>query len=281
MTKPTRRAGGANYKAWFVSLLWIIHSKEARAGFVTNRHCVASNRAIKRAVVGLASSSNDNNNFDDFGGSVLGEASNASGDDTGDDLAKEFFKQVRAREETKQDDEPLATKADSAEEEEVDVWGLPKDLVIEEGEEDEPEVYPQQLLSEAEARALNRRPFSRRREVIAGKDAATRARKFTGRRDDDNNNNMMFLDSRQRRQRQQQQQGDDNVMRMMGENNLWLQQPEKAILVQAGIVLLMFIVFVLVGVTGGIGSYNDIGDATEGFEETIPDFNDSEVSVWL
>ena len=70
-------------------------------------------------------------------------------------------------------------------------------------------------------------------------------------------------------------------MRMMGENNLWLQQPEKAILVQAGIVLLMFIVFVLVGVTGGIGSYNDIGDATEGFEETIPDFNDSEVSVWL
>jgi len=67
----------------------------------------------------------------------------------------------------------------------------------------------------------------------------------------------------------------------MEDNIFWI-DPEKALLVQLGIVLVLLVGALVVGFTGGIISGGDVGvEEMTGVDEFMPQPSDSEGSVWI
>ena len=170
--------------------------------------------------------------FDDF--ASIGDASS----DEGEQLAKQFYKQLRDREETAK-----------------------------------PDRTPE-LLSEEEARQINRDAFRLRTEVPT--------RKFTGRRDELPPSAGLFSG-----------QGASvysvpSPRQRMAENEFNLVgRAERLALVQTSLTVFLLVVGIFVGVTGGISSndwsavIDSLDTSIEGIEEALPIPTDDATSVWL
>lgn len=225
---------------------------------------------------------NKKRQYDDFGSVPIGDdgqmssnsnddnGSNSSGGDNSSDgmgLAKDFYKQLKQREQQGQntDNDNVAVVPDTVDYR-VDDSGM----------------TPQ------EARAQNRQSsfFSGSpREVIIGKDGVpqqvTPTRKFTGQQ---GGPSLFAASARSTSSSSTSSElnDPDDVMRMMGSNNPWLMRPGQALAAQAVLVAIMFVVFVYVGMTGGIGSY-DNSVVLDGMDDMtlLPEPSDTEVSVWL
>ena len=182
--------------------------------------------------------------FDDF--ASFGDAAGADGEA----LAREFYQQLRDR---KEEEKPTA-----------------------------PESPP--MLSEQEARYVNREAFSRRQEVVAGKEVTPNIRKFTGQSDKDMPSAGLFsgrgasvfsIPTNTPRQR-------------MAENEFSLVSGvERSLLIQIVVTLTLLSLAIYIGMTGGISSndWSSLADSLdtsiEGIEGILPIPTDTETSVWL
>jgi hypothetical protein len=177
-------------------------------------------------------------------------------DDDGAVLAKEFYEQLKKRQEgvTNMDTKDT-TPGPSA------------------------SIQAEEILNERERRALNQQAFSRRREVVSGIDVGSK--KFTGQQSagffSGNGPSIYSVPIDQNR---------NSVKQRMLQNEFNLStRGEQSIFIQAGIALVMLAVFAYVGFTGGIEANSAIGgiDPTsiEGMETMMPTPTDTEKTFWL
>lgn len=178
----------------------------------------------------------------------LEDDADADGDD-GLALAKEFYAQLRQREDSNTTKEDYFNPSDPS--------------------RDPDEAY---TLLERSPSKLPSQPFVDDgfgpREVVAGKYVQDTPKKFTGA------GNSVFGSSS----------GDNTEFLSSSEMGL-LNRFEQTIAVQAGFALLMLVVVVFVGLNGGIVSYSadELADMPyeTGFDQAMPEPTDTEYSVWL
>lgn len=189
--------------------------------------------------------------FDDL--PSIGDAASADGEA----LAKAFYQQLRAREENDDDD---------------DGEQMP--------------VVPTGVLSEGEARYVNRQAFTRRQEIVASKDISpTTGRKFTGQPNADETPSAGLFSGRGASvysipANSPRQRMVENEFNLVGRN-------ERSLLIQIAATLALLTFAIYIGMTGGISS-NDwssvpdsIDTSIEGMEGVLPVPTDTETSVWL
>jgi hypothetical protein len=192
----------------------------------------------------------------------IGDAAASNSD--GQAMADEFYKQLRQRENRPQ--ENLGTRDSSNQQQQQQ----PENNVD----------FP--TLPEEEARFLNREPFTRRKEVQAGKDSTT---KFTGRREPESLNYASPFTSSSSSASSSNSSPRTPREQMMEREFQLVGRAEKGIAIQAVFAVLALCFYIFVGVSGGITSYVESddfgGDDTMPLEEVMPVQTDREVSVWL
>lgn len=219
--------------------------------------------------------SSGNNEFDDFG-SIGGEDESAASD--GEALAKEFYKQLKEREESSSSDKKEETfPSDSA---------GPKDTFdsrADNGNGNNDRIQQNDYLTPAEARFINREAFANRREVVAGKDIISSTnKKFTG-APSSSSSAGLFSGSGQSvfsvpsTPRERMIQNEMNLVT----------RADRSIGIQAVFALVLLVFYLTVGLTGGIEA-NDwslvedsLDTSLEGIEQIMPQPSDTETSVWL
>lgn len=193
--------------------------------------------------------------FDDF--SSVGDTGDAP-DAEGEALAKAFYQQVRERK-TEQEQEEKKSEP--------------------------------RTLSEEEARSLNRKPFGRRQEVIAGKDAGTTPsprtkRKYTGQTTSGSDIPSAGLFSGKGASVYSVPSASPRERMMRNELDL-VGRAEKSLLIQIATTLGLLSLGIYIGLTGGIDAndWSSVSDSLdtsiEGIEGVIPVPTDTEASVWL
>ena len=219
---------------------------ESRA-FTTTKHLPVLRKAATAIATTKLWSVGD---FDDL--PSIGDAASADGEA----LAKAFYEQLRARDDNDDDD----------------------------GEKRP--VIPTGRLSEGEARYVNRQAFSRRQEIVAGKEISpTAARKFTGQPNADETPSAGLFSGRGASvysipANSPRQRMVENEFSLVGRN-------ERSLLIQIAATLALLTFAIYIGMTGGISS-NDwssvpdsIDTSIEGMEGVLPVPTDTETSVWL
>lgn len=183
-------------------------------------------------------------------------------DDDGSALAKEFYQQLKKR----QDGDNRSDNKNIVFDTYTDPDG--PSGIIPSGE----------MLNEQEARDLNRQAFSRRREIVGGVDVPTR--KFTGQQ------SAGFFSGKGPSVYSVPLERNPNSNQRMRQNEFDLAaRGEQAILIQGGVALLMLCFFLYIGASGGIDA-NDALElvnptSMEGMETMMPVPTDTEASVWL
>jgi hypothetical protein len=182
-------------------------------------------------------------------------------DDDGAVLAKEFYEQLKKRQEGVKNMETN---------DRFDTYTAP---------DPSGSVRSEEMLNEREARELNQQAFSRRREVVAGIDVGSK--KFTGQQSAgffSGNGPSVYsvpLDRNRNSSKQRMRQNEFNLAT----------RGEQSILIQGGIALVMLAFFAYIGFTGGIEANSAIGgiDPTsiEGMETMMPVPTDTEKTFWL
>ena len=165
----------------------------------------------------------DNSDLDGIG---------SQSDDDGSALAKEFYQQLKKRQDRNNETDNKN--------ELFDIYTTP----------DAPSgsIPSEEMLNERDARDLNRQAFSRRREVVGGVDVPMK--KFTGQQSAGffSGNGPSVYSVPVDRSRQRMQQNEFNVA-SRGEQSLYI---------QGGIAILMLCFFLYVGFTGGIEANSSI-----------------------
>lgn len=191
--------------------------------------------------------------FDDL--PSIGEAASPDGEA----LAKAFYQQLRAREENDDDDN---------------------------NDEQQKPVMPKGMLTEGEARYVNRQAFSRRQEIIASSEISpTTARKFTGQPNADETPSAGLFSGRGASvysipAKSPRQRMVENEFSLVGRN-------ERSLLIQIAATLALLTFAIYIGMTGGISSNdwssvpNSIDTSMDGMEGVLPVPTDTETSVWL
>ncbi len=225
----------------------------------------------------LQSSKNNDKNWDHdgiIGGySDYGDFNSSSFNNVdGEELAKNFYQEVRQREKQEEEEEDKTSRN---------------------GETAKPiETQPRSVLSEEEAKRLqNDKPFSRRREISVASstrnnnqnnnsgnesfDATTSKQKYTGR-----SNSPLFGNEPPgtRQSISPRQEILEREFQVAGRG------ASLGLGLQAGIALLALLFYIYVGLSGGIvsgGPQDYGGDDWIEFEQVIPVPRDTEKSVWL
>ena len=227
------------------ALLYLLLFCNCCSGFLQPISCVRSRRDCCWQL-----QNKDNSDLDGIG---------SQSDDDGSALAKEFYQQLKKRQ-----DKSYETDNKN---ELFDIYTTP----------DAPSgsIPSEEMLNERDARDLNRQAFSRRREVVGGVDVPTK--KFTGQQSAGffSGNGPSVYSVPVDRSKQRMQQNEFNVA----------SRGEQSIYIQGGIAILMLCFFLYVGFTGGIEANSSIDaiDPTslEGMDLMLPVPTDTEASVWL
>jgi hypothetical protein len=181
----------------------------------------------------------------------------------GQALAKDFYEQLRKREQDKLDDDDSLGMEGNRENSEMDTLDIPK-------------------MSDEEARFLNREPFTRRQEMSSSTTGTTPTTKkrFTGRQDS-------FYRQPSSSSSSPSSQARSPREAMMEREYQLVDRAERGILAQAAVAVLALAFYIFVGLNGGIvtgdAALNDGfgGEDEIPFETLMPVQRDSETSVWL